>query len=469
MEIKELNKLISYERKSAWKENEQPSLEFSKGYMQFLDAAKTERECVAEAVASAKEKGFQDLAQQIASGKKIQKGEKFFYNHQNKCVILFVMGQAPLSKGMNITAAHIDSPRLDLKAVPFYEDANLAMMKTHYYGGIKKYQWTAVPLSMHGVIYTSEGNRIDVSIGENDDDPVFFVSDLLVHLAADQMAKTAALAVTGEQLNVIVGNIPFEDEEIKTKVKFNAIKILHDTYGLKEEDFMSAEIEIVPAGKARHVGFDRSMIAAYGHDDRVCAYPALQGIFDIQDPIRTCVCILADKEEIGSVGSTGLEGKFFENILAEVIELSSDSYSELELKRAMANSYVLSMDVSSAYDPNFPEAFDRGNTGFVGNGAIIEKYSGVRGKAGSNDAHSEYLHKIMKLFNDNNVPYQTGELGKVDQGGGGTVAYMLANYGAYTVDYGVGVLSMHAPYELISKADLYSAYLGSKCFYQIKD
>lgn len=467
MSMKELNKLISHERKSAWTQNTDEIMEFSKEYIQFLASAKTERECVKETVKYAKDNGFLNLTDYIGNNKKINQGDKLYYNHQNKCVVLFVIGQLPVSKGMNITAAHIDSPRLDLKALPLYEDANLAMLKTHYYGGIKKYQWTALPLSMHGVIYTKAGKLIEVCIGEKEDDPVFFVSDLLVHLSTEQMAKTASMAITGEQLNIIAGNIPFEDEDITTKVKFNILKILYDTYEITEDDFMSAEIELVPAGKPRDVGFDRSMIAAYGHDDAVCTYPAIKAIFETEMPQRTSVCILSDKEEIGSVGSTGLAGRFFENILSEVLNLSSGGYSELELKRAMANSFVLSMDVACGYDPNFPEAFDRGNTAFIGNGAIFAKYTGARGKSGSNDAHSEYLFKLTKLFNDHGVPFQTGELGKVDQGGGGTVAYMLANYGAYTVDYGVGVLSMHAPYELISKADLYSAYKGVKLFYNI--
>ena len=467
MNNKDLNKIISYEKRTAWDKPDDIQ-SFADGYTQYITDAKTEREYVIETINLAKENGFVDLSEKISTKTKISQGEKLYYNHQNKCVVLFVMGQESMNLGMNITAAHIDSPRLDLKAMPLYEDSNLAMFKTHYYGGIKKYQWTAIPLALHGLIYTKDGQAINLSIGENDDDPVFFISDLLIHLSADQLEKKGSKVITGEQLNVIVGSIPIDDEDIKNKVKFNILKILYETYGITEEDFISAEIEIVPAGKPRDVGFDRSMIAAYGHDDRVCAYPALKAIMDIESPQRTCACILADKEEIGSVGSTGLDGKFFENIASEVLELFSETYSELDMKRAMSKSYILSMDVSCAYDPNFCEAFDKSNTALLGNGVVLEKYSGARGKAGSNDAHSEYLFKLTKLFNENNIVYQTGELGKVDQGGGGTVAYMLANYGAYTVDYGVAVLTMHAPYELISKADLYATYAGAKVFYEIQ-
>ena len=467
MNNKDLNKIISYEKRTAWDKPDDIQ-SFADGYTQYITDAKTEREYVIETINLAKENGFVDLSEKISTKTKISQGEKLYYNHQNKCVVLFVMGQEPMNLGMNITAAHIDSPRLDLKAMPLYEDSNLAMFKTHYYGGIKKYQWTAIPLALHGLIYTKDGKAINLSIGKNEDDPVFFISDLLIHLSADQLEKKGSTVITGEQLNVIVGSIPINDEDIKDKVKFNILKILYETYGITEEDFISAEIEIVPAGKPRDVGFDRSMIAAYGHDDRVCAYPALKAIMDIGRPQRTCACILADKEEIGSVGSTGLDGKFFENIASEVLELFSGTYSELDMKRAMSKSYVLSMDVSCAYDPNFCEAFDKSNTALLGNGVVLEKYSGARGKAGSNDAHSEYLFKLTKLFNENNIVYQTGELGKVDQGGGGTVAYMLANYGAYTVDYGVAVLTMHAPYELISKADLYATYAGAKVFYEIQ-
>ncbi len=468
MSNKDLEKELSYEKRSAWKNNAEINL-LADSYKPYLDSSKTERECVEASILLAQKSGFVDLSEKIKSGTPIASGDKLYYNHQNKCVVLFVMGTEPLQTGMNITAAHIDSPRLDLKSNPLYEDSNLALLKTHYYGGIKKYQWTAVPLSMHGIIYTKDGKSIKLSVGENEDDPVFFVSDLLVHLSADQLDKKASAAIAGEQLNVIAGSIPFDDEEVSKKVKFNILKLLNEQYGLTEEDFLSAEIEIVPSGKSRDVGFDRGLIVGYGHDDKVCAFPALKAILDTNKPKRTCACILADKEEIGSVGSTGLDGKFFENIASEVYALYTKNYNELHVKRMLAQSYVLSMDVTCAYDPNFPEAFDKSNTSIIGNGAVMKKYSGARGKSGTNDAHSEYLIKLRMLFNENDIVFQTGELGKVDQGGGGTVAYMLANYGAMTVDFAVPVLSMHAPYELISKADLYACYEGAKAFYAMKE
>ncbi len=422
-----------------------------------------------ETVEIVKRSGFTDLGAQIITGEKVTPGQKLYYTYKNKCVMLFVIGQEPLENGMNITAAHLDAPRLDLKAVPLYEDANLALMKTHYYGGIKKYQWTATPLAMHGVVFTKDGQKHDISIGENDGEPVFFISELLIHLAAEQLDQKASKAVTGAQLNVIVGNMPFGGDEVKQKVKLNALRMLNEKYGVTEEDFISAEIEVVPAMRARDAGFDGSMIAAYGHDDRVCAYPAFTALLEMRTPARTCACILCDKEEIGSVGSTGLESMFFENTVAELLTLSGAPYSGLALKRALANSSALSMDVSCLFDPSYPDAFEKQNTAVAGCGVVLEKYSGARGKAGSNDAHGEYLYRLRTLFADSGVVFQTGEMGKIDAGGSGTVAYLLAKYGADTVDLGVGVLSMHAPCELISKADLYSAYRAALAFYTIKE
>ncbi|MBE6037842.1 MAG: aminopeptidase [Anaerofustis stercorihominis] len=454
---------LKYEKTSAWTGKQEAILSYSEGYKNYLDSGKTERECCVSTVEMAVKAGFVDLNEKISKNEAVKPGDKIYYTYHEKAVVLYVIGTEPIEKGLNVTAAHIDSPRLDLKAVPLYEDGGLALMKTHYYGGIKKYQWGAVPLSLHGVIYTTDNKKLTVNIGEKEDDPVFFISDLLVHLAGDQLAKPASKVITGEQLNVICGNIPLEDEESQ-KVKMNVLNILFDTYGIDETSFLSAEIEVVPAGKARDVGFDRSLIASYAHDDRVCAYPAVTALFETENPARTCVCILADKEEIGSVGTTGLKSRYFENSLAEIINLMGE-YSELTLRRTLANSYVLSMDVCCGYDPSFAEAFEKNNTALIGSGAILTKFTGSRGKSGSNDAHSEYMHKLVRLFTDNDVAYQTGELGRVDQGGGGTVALILAEYGAHTVDYGVGVLAMHAPYELISKADLYSCYEGAKAFY----
>lgn len=461
------------ERKNAWKGYDEAKSAkvdaLAKDYMDFLDNGKTERECVDTIVNQIEAAGYRELPELMKEGKKLSAGDKVYAVWMNKTVVMFQIGTKPMTEGLNILGAHIDSPRLDIKQNPLYEDSDFALLDTHYYGGIKKYQWTAVPLSMHGIIYTKDGKSIKLSVGENEDDPVFFVSDLLVHLSADQLDKKASAAIAGEQLNVIAGSIPFDDEEVSKKVKFNILKLLNEQYGLTEEDFLSAEIEIVPSGKSRDVGFDRGLIVGYGHDDKVCAFPALKAILDTNKPKRTCACILADKEEIGSVGSTGLDGKFFENIASEVYALYTKNYNELHVKRMLAQSYVLSMDVTCAYDPNFPEAFDKSNTSIIGNGAVMKKYSGARGKSGTNDAHSEYLIKLRMLFNENDIVFQTGELGKVDQGGGGTVAYMLANYGAMTVDFAVPVLSMHAPYELISKADLYACYEGAKAFYAMKE
>lgn len=469
MDFSVFEKEVTYERKSAWEDCADDALTYAEGYKKYITAAKTERECVQETVSCIKKYGFTDLKDQIRAKEKIKSGQKLYYVYQNKCVVMFIIGTDPIENGMNITASHLDAPRLDLKAVPLYEEANLSLMKTHYYGGIKKYQWTATPLSMHGVVFTKNGTKHDISIGERDDEPVFFISELLVHLSAEQMDKKASKAVTGEQLNVIVGNIPFGDADVSQKIKLNTLRLLYEKYGITEEDFISAEIEIVPAMKPRDAGLDASMIAGYGHDDRVCAYAAFTALAEHDSAKRTCVCILCDKEEIGSVGSTGLEGLFFENIVSEVLNLCSDTYNELNLKRTLANSYVLSMDVSCVFDPSYPDAFEKQNTAVAGCGVVLEKYSGARGKAGSNDAHSEYLYKLRMLFNDSGVIFQTGEMGKIDAGGSGTVAYMLAKYGAHTVDLGVGVLSMHAPCELISKADLYSAYRAAGAFYTIAE
>ncbi len=457
---------LKYEKKNAWTGKKESIMAYAEEYKNFLNISKIERECVTNTVEMAIKAGFSDLREKIEKGEKLNAGDKVYYTYHEKSVVFYVIGKDHPKNGLNITAAHIDTPRLDLKAVPLYEDGGLAFMKTHYYGGIKKYQWATIPLALHGVIYTSEGEKITVSIGEDENDPVFFISDLLVHIASEQLAKPASNVITGEQLNVISGNIPLEGEE-SNKVKMNVLNILFDTYGITEKSFLSAEIEIVPAGKARDVGFDRSLICAYAHDDKVCAYPAVTALFDTVDPERTCVCILADKEEIGSVGTTGLTGKYFENSLAEVLNLMG-CYDELTVRRALANSYVLSMDVGAGYDPCFGDAFEKTNAAMMGYGAIVEKYNGSRGKSGGNDAHSEYMHKIITLFDSEEVFWQTGEIGKIDLGGGGTVAYILAEYGAHTVDYGVPVLSMHAPYELISKADLYSCYEGAGAFYKIE-
>ena len=378
---------------------------------------------------------------------------------------LFVIGKERMEKGMNILGAHIDSPRLDLKQDPLYEDTDFAMLDTHYYGGIKKYQWVTLPLALHGVIAKKDGTVVKVNVGDKPGDPVFGVSDLLIHLSGEQLEKKAAKVIEGENLDLLIGSIPMqtEDEKVKEKVKANIMNLLSKEYGIEEEDFLSAEIEVVPAGEARDYGFDRSMIMGYGHDDRVCAYPSFEAMLVSENPEITSVCLLVDKEEIGSVGASGMQSRFFENTVAEVMA-AAGSYSELALRRALANSKVLSSDVSAAFDPNFPSVMTKRNTAYFGKGLVFNKYTGSRGKGGSNDANAEYIGKLRNIMDTNEVSFQTAELGKVDQGGGGTIAYILANYGMNVIDSGVPVLNMHAPWEIISKVDLYEAYRGYIAF-----
>lgn len=367
---------------------------------------------------------------------------------------------------MRIVGGHIDSPRIDLKPNPLYEDGNMALLKTHYYGGIKKYQWTTLPLSMYGVVVLKDGTKVDICIGEDESDPVFCITDLLIHLAADQMQKKLSDGVTGEGLNLLVGHMPLEGEE-KDAISANVLKLLNDKYNMTEKDFLTAEIEIVPSGKARHLGFDKSMIISYGHDDRVCSYAAVKSIFDIDNPKYTAVALCVDKEEVGSQGNTGMHSKFFENTVAELINLEGN-YCELKVRRAMANSKVLSADVSAGFDPTYPDVLDKRNACFMGHGIALTKYTGVRGKGGCNDANAEFASEVRRIFDKANVVWQISELGKVDQGGGGTIAYILAQYGAEVIDCGVGVLNMHAPYEIVSKADIYEMYKGYKAFYTIE-
>ena len=453
------------ERKNAWAAyaGDDGKVEaFAKAYCDFINNGKTERECVAYGEKLAKAHGFEDLNAVVRSGRKLNAGARVYANWMGKSFMLFVLGEKPLEEGMNILGAHIDSPRIDVKQNPLYEDTDLAYLDTHYYGGIKKYQWVAIPLALHGVIVRKTGEKVIINIGEDENDPVFCISDLLVHLAQEQMTKNAKEVVEGEALNLIVGGRPLEGEE-KDAVKANVLKLLTDKYGVEEEDFLSAELEIVPAGKARDMGFDRSMIMGYGHDDRVCAYPSYKAIAEMKDPEYTSVCLLVDKEEIGSVGASGMESRFFENTVAEVMNAAGD-YSELKLRRALKNSRVLSSDVSAAFDPNFPSVMTKRNTAYFGKGLVFNKYTGARGKSGSNDANAEYVGALRQLCDKNEIAFQTAELGKVDQGGGGTIAYILANYGMSVIDSGVPVLNMHAPWEIISKVDLYEAYRGYVAF-----
>ena len=448
------------ERPNAWKNYTDEELiaveSLAKRYRAFIDAGKTERECVREAVAMAKRHGYRDLNEVIAAGEALKAGDKVYSVCMDKAIMLFYIGKKPLESGMNIVGAHIDSPRMDLKQNPLYEDGDFAYLDTHYYGGIKKYQWVAIPLALHGVVVKKDGTRVDVVIGEDEDDPVLCISDLLIHLAREQMAKTAAALIDGEALNVIVGGRPVKGEE-KDAVKAGVLAILKEKYGVEEEDFLSAEIEVVPAGKSRDMGLDRSMILGYGHDDRVCAFPSLDAIFSLTEtPETTCCCLLADKEEIGSVGATGMRAHYFENAVAELINLTG-AYSELIVRRALKNSRMLSCDVNAGYDPNFAGAFEKNNVAYLGRGVCYSKYTGSGGKSGSNDANAEFIGRLRKIMDDNHVFFQFAELGKVDQGGGGTIAYICALYGMDVIDSGVAVLSMHAPFEIISKADLYEA------------
>ena len=454
------------ERRNAWKDydkKETKELEkLCKDYRKFLDNGKTERECVKYIVHLAEKAGYQDLENVIRSGKKIKSGDKLYAVNMKKAIALFQIGTAPLEEGLNILGAHIDSPRMDVKQNPLYEDTDLAYLDTHYYGGIKKYQWVTLPLAIHGVVAKKNGEVVDIVIGEEETDPIFCVTDLLIHLAGEQMDNKAAKVVEGEQLDILVGSRPLSKEE-KEPVKKMVLSILKKKYDMEEEDFLSAELEIVPAGKAREAGLDASMIMAYGQDDRVCAYTSAAAMFDMGDVTRTACCLLVDKEEIGSVGATGMQSKFFENTVAELMD-AMGQYSELKLKRCLAGSYMLSSDVSAAYDPNFASAFEKKNAAYFGRGVVFNKFTGARGKSGSNDANAEYIGKLRKIMDDNGVAFQTAELGKVDIGGGGTIAYILSLYGMNVIDSGVAVLNMHAPWEITSKADVYEAYKSYKAF-----
>ena len=445
--------------KNAWDKYEsnqyQDVMDFNEGYKAFLTAGKTERACVKESVELAKKAGFQD----IENMNSLKPGDKFYVINKDKNLALFIMGEKPLVDGMRILGAHIDSPRLDLKQNPLYESDGFALLDTHYYGGVKKYQWVTIPLSMVGVVVKKDGTVINVNIGEDENDPVVGISDLLVHLSADQLKKEAAKVIEGENLDVTLGSIPLKDTE-KDAVKANTLKLLQEKYDIEEEDFLSAEIEVVPSGPARDYGLDRSMVMGYGHDDRVCAYTSLKAILDIQEiPQYTSCCILVDKEEIGSVGATGAQSLFFENTIAQILHLCGDD-TFLSVRKALAHSMMLSSDVSAGFDPLYKEVNDPKNAAYLGKGIVFNKYTGSRGKSGSNDANPEYFAKIRNVMDQAGVHFQTAELGKVDQGGGGTIAYILGNYDMNVIDAGIAVLNMHAPHEIVSKVDVYEAYLA---------
>ena len=459
------------DRKSAWGSYNSEQLEeleqISKRYKSCLDAGKTERECVELGVRMAQEAGYRDLNEVMAAGESLKAGDKVYAVCMKKMLVLFRLGEEPVSAGMNILGAHIDSPRIDVKQNPLYENEGLAYLDTHYYGGIKKYQWVAQPLALHGVIVKKDGKTEKVSIGEDENDPVFVITDLLIHLAQEQMEKKASKVIEGEKLDLLIANRPLEetagDEKEKEAIKANVLRLLKEKYDMAEEDFLSAELEIVPAGRARDCGLDRSMILSYGQDDRVCAFTSLFAMLDVTEAKRTGCCLLVDKEEIGSVGATGMHSRFFENTVAELIAMT-EGESDLKVRRALMNSRMLSSDVSAAYDPMFAEAFEKRSSAFFANGITFNKFTGSRGKSGSNDANAEYIAALRKALDDAGVAYQFAELGRVDLGGGGTIAYIMANYGMEVIDSGVAVLNMHAPYEVTSKADVYEAVKGYRAF-----
>lgn len=463
------------ENKNAWLkyDNPKPVMDFAEDYRKFISQNKIERECAAFFIERAREDGYISIEEAKKAKKKLKAGDKVYASAMGKIVAFFQIGKKPLEAGMNILGAHIDSPRLDIKQNPLYEDNGLALLDTHYYGGIKKYQWVTLPLALHGVVAKKDGTVVKVVIGEDESEGVLGVSDLLIHLSADQLEKKGNKIVEGEALNILVGSIPLKvpasakaaskDGEKKNPVKENILKILKKKYGIDEADFLSAELEAVPAGAAKNYGLDNSMIMAYGQDDKVCAYPSWRAIQGLPKTDRTAVCLLVDKEEIGSVGATGMHSRFFENAVAEVYDLCG-GYSELSLRRALANSNMLSSDVSAAFDPNYPDVMDKKNACFFCKGIALNKFTGSRGKSGSNDSNAEFVAKVRKIFDDADASFQLCELGKVDQGGGGTIAYIMANYGMNVIDSGVGVLNMHAPWEITSKVDIYESFKGYRAF-----
>ena len=446
--------------KNVWKkyQNHGDIMKFNEDYKEFISTSKTERLCVKNAVKLAEANGFVD----IKSVEKLVAGDKVYATNKHKNVALFVIGDKPIEKGLRVLGAHIDSPRLDIKQNPLYERNDFALLDTHYYGGIKKYQWVTIPLAIVGVVCKKDGSTVEVCVGEDENDPVVGISDLLVHLSGDQLQKNAARVIEGEDLDLTVGSIPLNDEE-KSTVKDNVLRILKEKYDFEEEDFLSAELEVVPAGKARDYGLDRSMVAGYGHDDRVCAYTSLRAVLDTPKCKYTTCAVLVDKEEVGSIGATGAQSKWFENVIAELINLTT-RYSELKVRHALENTKMLSSDVSAGFDPLFAYVNDPKNSAYLGKGICFNKYTGSRGKGGCNDAMPEYFAEIRNLLDSADVYYQTSELGKVDQGGGGTIAYILGNYIMYVIDAGIAVLNMHAPMEIVSKADVYEGYVAYKTF-----
>jgi aspartyl aminopeptidase len=461
------NKEKGYKAKNAWLDMAEPEIEeifmFNKDYADFVTINKTEREFVKSTLELLKKEGYKDLNELEI----LNPGDRVYSVNRNREIIIAVIGKRAINEGVHIVGAHIDSPRIDLKPNPLYEEGELAYLNTHYYGGIKKYQWVTIPLALHGVIIKEDGSNIEVKIGENEEDPVFYISDLLPHLGKEQMEKKMSEGISGEQLNIVIGSIPLADKDNEeNRVKSAILNILEEKYGINGEDFISAELQAVPAYKAKDVGFDRGLLAAYGHDDRVCSYTALMAILDIEEPEYTAMALLVDKEEVGSMGATGMQSRFFENTIAEMINLSSENYNDLSLRKALQNSKALSADVNAAFDPNFADVFAKNNSSYLGKGLVLTKYTGSRGKSGSSEATAEFVGQIRSLFNKSGVMWQIGELGKVDKGGGGTIAQFLAKYSMDVLDCGPAVLSMHSPYELVSKVDVYNSYLGYLVFFE---
>ena len=453
-------------RENAWKKYDEAGLkevfEYCEGYKKYISDCKTERECVSESIRIAETYGYRNLEDVIKNKETLKSGDKVYANNMGKGIALFLIGEEPMAAGCNILGAHVDSPRLDIKQNPLYEDKEFAMLDTHYYGGIKKYQWVTLPLALHGVVVKKDKTVIELNIGEDDSDPIVGISDLLVHLSADQMSKKASNVIEGEDLNVTIGSMPLDGEE-KDAVKANILKLLKEKYDFEEDDFVSAEIEVVPAGKARDYGLDRSMVAGYGHDDRICAYTSMMAQLETEFVKRTAVTLLVDKEEVGSIGATGQHSRFFENTVAEVMDRLGE-YSELNVRRALKNSKMLSSDVSAAFDPNYAAVNEEKNSAFMGHGLVFNKYTGSRGKGGCNDANAEYMAELRNIMDSENVTFQTAELGKVDQGGGGTIAYILAQYNMEVIDSGIALHNMHAPWEIASKIDIWEATKGYKGF-----
>jgi aspartyl aminopeptidase len=461
---------LAFKPKNVWEKadgNEKAeTIKFCEHYKRFLDAGKTERECAEFVEDIAKKHGFLTLGEVRKSGKRLEPGMKIYKIIKKKSAIVCIIGHRPIEEGVNIVGAHIDAPRVDLKQNPIYEDTGMVMLKTHYYGGIKKYQWVALPLALHGVIVKGDGSIVNITLGEDENDPVFTITDLLPHLASEQMQKKMVDGIKGEGLNVLFGSIPYVDDKVKNNVKLNILNLLNEKYGIVEEDFISAELEVVPAFKSRDIGMDRGMVGAYGQDDRVCAYTALRAILEAREIGVTAICVLTDKEEIGSVGNTGAQSTMLQDFIADICSLSTDNYSDVILRNCLNNSRMLSADVNPGVDPNYEGVQDKRNASYMGKGVVIQKYTGVRGKVDGSDANAEFVGEVRRLFNEKGIAWQAGELGKVDQGGGGTIAQYIANLGVEVVDCGVAILSMHSPFEVTSKIDIYTAYKAYKAFFE---